>query len=253
MLRPTLAALALTSACAFTPAGDGAAATDDAAPTTDARSTDGPALDAAIDARPIDAPPPCPGDYVGGYRLIPTAQSWRAAEADCEDDTTGLSHLVVIDNAGELAAVNAALAALAIKEATLGPTHVGLASTLGNLAAVMAEQGEVEASLPLLARVIALVEATDAMSPRLIDPLVNLALAELELGRPTAPATTTRLVAVALRAAGDGGRADPSMFFPLVLAGWATLEAGDPRGAVRALAPLLAHPGYADAMAGDGA
>ncbi|MBK7078302.1 MAG: serine/threonine protein kinase [Myxococcales bacterium] len=142
-------------------------------------------------------------------------------------------------------------AALAIKEATLGPTHVGLASTLGNLAAVMAEQGEVEASLPLLARVIALVEATDAMSPRLIDPLVNLALAELELGRPTAPATTTRLVAVALRAAGDGGRADPSMFFPLVLAGWATLEAGDPRGAVRALAPLLAHPGYADAMAGE--
>jgi len=120
VLRPTLAALALTSACAFTPAGDGAAATDDAAPTTDARSTDGPALDAAIDARPIDAPPPCPGDYVGGYRLIPTAQSWRAAEADCEDDTTGLSHLVVIDNAGELAAVNAALAALAAGDVWVG-------------------------------------------------------------------------------------------------------------------------------------
>lgn len=141
-------------------------------------------------------------------------------------------------------------AALAIKEATLGPTHVGLASTLGNLAAVMGDQGELAASLPLLARVVALVEATDATSPRLIDPLVNLALAELELGRP-ARATTARLVAVALRAAGDGGRADPSMFFPLVLAGWATLEAGDARGAVRALSPLLAHPGYADAMAGE--
>ena len=112
MLRPTLAALALTSACAFTPAGDGAAATDDAAPTTDARSTDGPALDAA--------PPPCPAGYVGGYRVVSTLQSWRAAEADCEDDTTGLSHLVVIDNAGELAAVNAALAALAAGDVWVG-------------------------------------------------------------------------------------------------------------------------------------
>lgn len=124
MLRPTLAAMALTSACAFTPAGDGAAPTDaaadDAALATDARPIDAPAIDAAIDARPIDAPPPCPVDYVGGYRLITTAQSWRAAEADCEDDTAGLSHLVVIDNAGELATVNAALAALAAGDVWVG-------------------------------------------------------------------------------------------------------------------------------------
>lgn len=125
MLRPTLAAMALTSACAFTPAGDGAvptdAAADDAALAIDARPIDAPAIDAPIDARPIDAPPPCPVDYVGGYRLITTAQSWRAAEADCEDDTAGLSHLVVIDNAGELATVNAALAAL-----TAGDVWVGV-------------------------------------------------------------------------------------------------------------------------------
>ncbi|MBL8624028.1 MAG: C-type lectin domain-containing protein [Myxococcales bacterium] len=124
MLRSTLATLALTSACAFTPAGDGAAPTDapadDAALATDARPIDAPAIDAAIDARPIDAPPPCPGDYVGGYRLITTAQSWRAAEADCEDDTAGLSHLVVIDNVGELATVNAALAALAAGDVWVG-------------------------------------------------------------------------------------------------------------------------------------
>lgn len=119
MLRSTLAALALTSACAFTPAGDGAAATDaatdDAAPATDGRT-----VDAGIDARPIDAPPPCPATYVGGYRLVATAQSWRAAEADCEDDSTGLTHLVVIDDATELATVNAALTAAAAGDVWVG-------------------------------------------------------------------------------------------------------------------------------------
>ncbi len=141
--------------------------------------------------------------------------------------------------------------ALAIKEATLGPAHVGLASTLGNLAAVMGDQGELAASLPILARAIALIDATDRASPRLLDPLVNLALTELELGRPTAGATARRLVTVALRAAGAPGRAAPSVFFPLVLEGWATLDAGDARGAVRALAPLLDHPGYAEATPGE--
>mgnify|MGYP000473409229 CR=1 FL=1 len=111
-------------ACGFTPSGDVDGSTDDAAaldgPATDAGPLDAPPDARAIDARAIDAPPPCPVTYPGGYRVITASQSWRAAEADCEDDTAGLSHLAVIDDAVELAAINAALTAAGAPDVWVG-------------------------------------------------------------------------------------------------------------------------------------
>ncbi len=123
-MRVATILLVSLAGCTFTPAGSSLDPGDDDGAVPDApvaadAATDA-ATDAAIDARPIDAPPPCPGSYVAGYRLITTAQSWRTAEADCEDDTTGLSHLVVIDDATELAAVNAALATAAAGDVWVG-------------------------------------------------------------------------------------------------------------------------------------
>lgn len=111
-------------ACGFTPSGDVDGSTDDAAaldgPATDAGPLDAPPDARAIDARAIDAPPPCPVTYPGGYRVITASQSWRAAEADCEDDTAGLSHLAVIDDAVELAAINTALTAAGAPDVWVG-------------------------------------------------------------------------------------------------------------------------------------
>jgi hypothetical protein len=68
-----------------------------------------------IDALPsIDATPPvdaapavnCPANYdfsrdTSRYRFPPSKAVWAAAEADCEDDTEGWSHLIAIDSDSE--------------------------------------------------------------------------------------------------------------------------------------------------------
>lgn len=69
--------------------------------------------DARPDARPDAGPDAamCPSDYVpiagapSRYRTIAGFSSWTDAEHDCEDDGTG-THLVVIDDAAESAAVD---------------------------------------------------------------------------------------------------------------------------------------------------
>ncbi|MEZ4404588.1 MAG: C-type lectin domain-containing protein [Kofleriaceae bacterium] len=122
--------------CAFQPTGQAGGAPDGAAadaavtdgPPGDAPSPDAEALDAPpIDAVPIDAAPMCPG-YVGGYRFVATSQSWRAAEADCEDDAPGRSHLVVIDDTTELVVV-AAIAAANTRDVWVGVVRDGTDST----------------------------------------------------------------------------------------------------------------------------
>lgn len=132
MVRTRAFLCATLAACSFTPSGgdelridaatdDAAAldaATDDAAPLVDAAEIDARVVDAPppVDAReidaapPIDAPPMCPVGYVAGYRYIATTQSWRSAEDDCEDDSNGLTHLVVINDQAELDGINAAIA-----------------------------------------------------------------------------------------------------------------------------------------------
>jgi hypothetical protein len=77
--------------------------------------------DAAFDAMPL--PPDghaCPSNYlaVDGqsslYRVVAAADDWLSAELDCEKDgaaTGGGTHLVVLDDAAELAALDPHLAA----------------------------------------------------------------------------------------------------------------------------------------------
>lgn len=119
---PGLAAIAALASCAFRPSGgavddqrgDGGPGdqdSDDAA-----AATDGPA---PIDARPVDAHPAfdasaCPADYraMGNqatrYRII-DGGTWVAAEAACEHDAPGLTHLAVFSDDGERDAVGTAL------------------------------------------------------------------------------------------------------------------------------------------------
>ncbi len=59
----------------------------------------------------IDAPlPVCPTDYVlrdgSRYRFVLNTASWTVAEADCENDSIGLTHLAVLGT-NELATVDA--------------------------------------------------------------------------------------------------------------------------------------------------
>lgn len=103
-----LTAVALVMAgCAFNPSGDGNGGAD--APGGDAASSDGGDSDAAvvdaqaIDAPVIDAPPPdarpmCPTEYdvvrpSGTYDFRQIAAIHFLAEADCEDDVPGRTHL----------------------------------------------------------------------------------------------------------------------------------------------------------------
>lgn len=70
------------------------------------------------DAPPLDAPPDgstmltCPASYTAivgqtsKYRTVRTPLGWAAAETDCENDGAG-THLAVVDNATEHAAVDA--------------------------------------------------------------------------------------------------------------------------------------------------
>jgi hypothetical protein len=85
-----------------------------------AERPDAPVVDAAlIDARPRpDAPPAdaafvCPAGYTrnvvtgSAYRLVEQSRGWAAAEDDCENDSAGLTHLVVVDDGFEIAELSA--------------------------------------------------------------------------------------------------------------------------------------------------
>lgn len=106
----------VVAGCGFHPSGGGD--DDDAPPTSDATDandvdptdgdTDAPvdaAVDAAVDA-PIDAPPPaCPGSYnivtsSGRYSFRPVAMQHGVAQADCNDDASGRTHLATFEDAG---------------------------------------------------------------------------------------------------------------------------------------------------------
>jgi hypothetical protein len=87
-------------------------AATDAEPIVDALDAldapDAPMIDAPADA----AMAACPAGYVAitgqasKYRTVTTAQTWTAAEADCENDGVG-THLAVIDSMAEHTAVDA--------------------------------------------------------------------------------------------------------------------------------------------------
>jgi hypothetical protein len=115
----TGAALLVVSALA-----SGACSFDGDSPSVDAPVVDAEVIDAeVVDAATADAAPPvdaapappdasgCPADYVrydgsrSMYRLVLVADDWLAAELDCEDDGP-TSHLVVLDNAAELAVLD---------------------------------------------------------------------------------------------------------------------------------------------------
>ena len=98
-----LGALLFVAACGFhvdeAPAtGDGA--NDDASP-----GLEDPDARVAAEDAPVDAPP-CPATYAGtGYRVEPALQLWIDAEHACEADAPGASHLVIIDDDAERAAL----------------------------------------------------------------------------------------------------------------------------------------------------
>lgn len=63
----------------------------------------------AADAMADSATPSCPQTYTGGYRPITTAGTWLDAEHACEADAPGLTHLVVLDDDAERAAITTAI------------------------------------------------------------------------------------------------------------------------------------------------
>lgn len=84
--------------------------TADSTPPIDAARVDARRVDAAIDAS-IDAPAPmCPGNYVPSngshYRYVSNTVTWPSAETDCENDSSGLTHLAIVSS-GELATIDA--------------------------------------------------------------------------------------------------------------------------------------------------
>ena len=111
-IRVAWLAIVCTGACRF----DGGGVPLDGA-VVDGPAGDGPepqpdaAADAAIDAG-IDATL-CPGGYIdlgvpgSRYRIGAAAAPWLQAERDCEDDSDGAAtHLLVLDDAAELAAID---------------------------------------------------------------------------------------------------------------------------------------------------
>lgn len=133
--------------------------------------------------------------------------------------------------------------ALAIKEASHGPDHSGHASTLINIGMVLGELGRLAEAVAPLERAIALrAAALGEHHAALLDPYVNLAFTHLELGRgEPARAAAGR----ALTLAGD----DPARrAFPLVLAAWAEVVAGDRAAARRLLTRADADAGHLDAL-----
>jgi hypothetical protein len=68
----------------------------------------------ASDSDAADTPPDssmrtCPQTYAGGYRPITTTSTWLDAEHACEADAPGLTHLVVLDDDAERAAMTTAI------------------------------------------------------------------------------------------------------------------------------------------------
>ncbi len=123
-MRGMLGAAVLLAACHFDGSGvaiDGAPAGGDGA-LVDGALVDAAEVpaDAAVDAVPDAAT--CPATYsrVDGlpslYRFVVVGDDWLAAELDCEDDgatTGGGTHLVVLDNATEVAGLDPLLTELA--------------------------------------------------------------------------------------------------------------------------------------------
>ncbi len=117
MVRLALA-LVLAVGCGFTPSGlapeDGDGSVTDTAPNPD--GTPPPSVDAAttdaatptpIDAPTVFDPATCPGNYgdqvgVSRYRRIGNDGDVLAHNADCNDDSDGLTHLFVPSNASEV-------------------------------------------------------------------------------------------------------------------------------------------------------
>jgi tetratricopeptide (TPR) repeat protein len=86
------------------------------------------------------------------------------------------------ENNLDLAATNYGRA-VALRERTLGPTHVETAKTLNNLGMVLARQGRPADALPLYRRALAIVEERlGPQHPMLAHTLGNLGIAENELG-----------------------------------------------------------------------
>ncbi len=134
--------LAVVAGCGFHPAGGGDDDVNppgdgppggDAADAGDVDPTDGPDPDAPIDAAidaPIDAPPPaCPGSYnivtsTGRYSFRPIAAQHAAAQADCNDDAAGRTHLATFESPGsfddDLATINPGNSALPFIGASCG-------------------------------------------------------------------------------------------------------------------------------------
>lgn len=99
----------------------------------DARTIDAPPIDGAQLDAAVDAPEACPPGYmtipngpVGStYRFVGSYDVWNIAEADCEKDTSmRVTHLVVLDDDAETAAVVAYL--------SQSPTHAGFARNVAD-------------------------------------------------------------------------------------------------------------------------
>lgn len=113
-------ALVLAVGCGFTPSGlapdDGDGGPVDAAATTDGTTPTpvdaAPTIDAgpAIDAAPVFDPSMCPGNYndqhgQSRYRRLGNDNDVLSHNADCNDDSAGLTHLFVPSSAAEVDAL----------------------------------------------------------------------------------------------------------------------------------------------------
>ena len=86
------------------------------------------------------------------------------------------------ENNFELAATHYGRAA-ALRERTLGPTHLDVGKTLNNQGMVLARQGRAAEAIPLYQRALAIVEERlGSRHPLLANTLGNLGIAEMELG-----------------------------------------------------------------------
>jgi hypothetical protein len=107
--RAAVVAAVVIGGCGFSSADTTPSGTPDALPpgTPDARDVmDATAIDAAVDDDAATSF--CPAGYLpaatGTYRVVTSNDDWLAAQDDCASDGAN-THLVVIDNAAENAAV----------------------------------------------------------------------------------------------------------------------------------------------------
>jgi hypothetical protein len=113
-MRALATMVVLVASCRFDPTG-GVLPADDDIVTDDAAPVDAPVdaavtIDAALDARAIDAAPTqCPASYgvvhLGRrFRFDPIAAQHALAKADCEDDLPGRTHLGTFELALDMSA-----------------------------------------------------------------------------------------------------------------------------------------------------